>query len=143
MSIRALSFEKLYPQLDADYNTSEAHTYADILTGLNLNGAHNGSVGDLPIEIEPEVVDAKEHWEQQAIEAFKEDTKLMERLEAEQGIAWGSIKAKFLEVLPDHIDGRDQLAYYLVSKAMDQLFGDEMWESYKNERGTTYVRAKC
>jgi hypothetical protein len=70
----------------------------------------------------------------------------MAKIESSEGAAWGSIKAFFLEHLPDHLDDRDYLAYRLVKKAMDHFYGpqDQGWETYKNQakNNTTYVRKK-
>ena len=68
----------------------------------------------------------------------------MQKLDSDDGAAWGSIKAFFLEHLPEHLDDRDDFAYRLVKKAMDQLFGaqGERWETFKNPSKVTYIRAR-
>ena len=46
--------------------------------------------------------------------------------------------------MPDTLEDRNQLAYDLVPKAMNQVFGpqDEGWHSFKNEERNfkTYVK---
>ena len=74
------------------------------------------------------------------------DAKLMAKIESQEGAAWGSIKAFFLEHLPQELDDRDQLAYNLVPKVLTRLLGaqNEAWETYKNpnKNNTTYVKRK-
>jgi uncharacterized protein len=55
-----------------------------------------------------------------------------------------TIKAFLRERLPEHLDGRDDLAYNLVRKAMVQIYGrdKEGWEAIRNPAGKMYVRAK-
>ena len=87
-------------------------------------------------------VDALASLESRAIDALK-NSKNFRKIK-EEGMAWGSIKAFFIEQLSENLDGRDQLAYDLVEKAMKTLFGEDNkdWESYKHEvNGTTWVRA--
>lgn len=70
----------------------------------------------------------------------------MARIESQEGVAWGSIKALFLEHLPLELDDRDRLAYELVPKVLSRLFGEQGqgWETYRNpnKSNTTYVRKK-
>ena len=93
-----------------------------------------------------EPVDVMANIEQQAIEALQTDTKLMDKIGSSEGAAWGSIKAFLLEHLPPHLDNREQLAYELVKKAINHLYGpqDHSWEAYRNPKrsNTTYIRKK-
>ena len=58
-----------------------------------------------------------------------------------QGMAWGSIRAFFLEHLPEDLDDRGQIAYHLVSKAMNEVFGQDQWNTFKPDgRNTTWVQ---
>ena len=94
---------------------------------------------------ESDSVDVMANIEQQAIETLRVDTGLKEKIESSEGVAWGAIKAFLLEHLPPHLDDRDQLAYRLVKKSMDALYGsqEQNWETYRHpQRNTTYVRRK-
>ena len=150
VSIRALSFERLFPMRDENYGKPPGKTYvatlqetfgekttiAPIRTGGETAATQNADA--------PEPVDVMAGIEARAIDALRADPRLMQKLESDDGAAWGSIKAFFLEQLPEHLDDRDQLAYRLVKKAMDELFGaqDERWETFKNPSNTTYIRVK-
>ncbi len=86
--------------------------------------------------------DVKETFERNAIQALKVDKDLMQRIEND-GVAYGAIKAFLRDRLPETMEDRDQLAYDLVSKALNEIFGpqDKAWHSYRNEqRNTRYVR---
>nr|VFJ48322.1 MAG: protein of unknown function DUF87 [Candidatus Kentron sp. FM]VFJ52348.1 MAG: protein of unknown function DUF87 [Candidatus Kentron sp. FM]VFK09598.1 MAG: protein of unknown function DUF87 [Candidatus Kentron sp. FM] len=157
ISLRALSFEEMFPMCDPGYNRSAGDTYARTLGNTfpgmgqkgtttripNADGAGNSTPADVD---EPEPVDMMAGIEQQAIEALQADTELMEKIESPEGAAWGSIRAFFLEHLPMHLkDDRGQLAYHMVRKAMDSIYGrqEENWEAYPHpQRNTQYVRKK-
>nr|WP_273888500.1 hypothetical protein [Rubrobacter naiadicus] len=87
--------------------------------------------------------DVKETYERNAIQALRAADDLLERIRNGR-VAFGTVKAFLKERLPDTLEGRDQLAYDLVPKALNEIFGsqDEAWHSYRNEqRKTKYVRA--
>lgn len=86
--------------------------------------------------------DVKETYERNAIQALRAADDLLERIR-NGGVAFGTVKAFLKERLPDTLEGRDQLAYDLVPKALNEIFGPQgkAWHSYRNEqRNTTYVR---
>ncbi len=91
-------------------------------------------------QVDGEGVDVKAQLEEDAIKFLKNDTRTMGYLESERGASWGALKASLLAGLPDHIDNRNQFAYDLVPKALDQLWGPDTWDTYKNEKRTTYVK---
>lgn len=157
VSLRALSFEKMFAMRDPSYNQPAGSTYAQTLNNTFASTRQVATTapfteatvtGDLvPVdEGESEPVDVMANIEQRAIEALQADSNLMGKIASSEGTAWGSIKAYFLEHLPMHLDDRDRLAYQLVKKAMDQIYGpqDHSWETYRNPQrnNTTYVRKK-
>lgn len=155
ISIRALSFEKIFSMRDPGYNQPAAPTYAQILhntfpnmrqvasTASRVSNTDN-TEGMLSADTdEAGSVDVMENIEQQAINALRVDTKLIEKIESPEGVAWGTLLAFLCNHLPEHLDDRKKFAYHLVPKAMTQLFGvqNQGWEAYKNqEKNTTYVR---
>ena len=158
VSLRVLSFEKMFPMRDHNYNQPAGHTYAQILrqtfsgmkeaaprapvpdAGSTVTSLFSANADD----IEP--VDVMAKIEQRVIDALQAEAKLINKIETSEGVAWGAIKAFFLEHLPTHLDDRSQLAYQLVKKSMTQLYGpqDQGWDAYRNSAkgGTTYVRRK-
>ena len=153
MSIRALSFERLFSVRDPDYNLPLGKTFARThhSTFASHSRVDDGSSGDPTATVikvdsneQLEPVDVMAGIQSRAIAALRAETRLMTKLESSEGAAWGSIKAFFLEHLPEHLDDRDQMAYQLVKKAMDEIFGtqDDVWETFRNPSGVTYIRKK-
>ena len=154
VSIRALSFERLFSMRDPDYNLPVGSTYAKTL--LRTFGRENqldlvNATGSTPsltqkaMEEESEPIDIMAGIEAEAVNALRADKGLMTKLESDEGAAWGKVKAFFLEKLPEHLDDRDDLAYQLVKKAMDNIFGTQghAWETFRNPSKVTYVRKKA
>ncbi len=92
-------------------------------------------------QVESRVVDIKSRIEAEAIGKFRLSP-LFEQLKSDQSVSWGSLKAYFLSVLPKDLDDIDTIAYALVRKAMDKVFGQQnhTWHSLKDSRGVTKVK---
>lgn len=161
ISLRALSFEKMFSMQDRDYNRSAGNTYAQTLRSIfaelqNATTMHvpevDGAGALIAAEAEAEAeaeegesVDVMANIEQRAIDALRADAKLIEKIESTDGVAWGAIKAFFLNQLPEHLDDRDTLAFRLVKKVLDHFYGpqNQGWEQYRHPtRDTAYVRKK-
>jgi len=158
VSLRALSFEKMFSMRDHDYNQPAGHTYAQTLrstfsgmrqiaTTVRVPEAEGaGALFPAEAEVEDaEPVDVMANIEQRAIDALRADAKLMAKIESSEGAAWGSLKAFFLDHLPAHLDDRDTLAFRLVKKALVDFYGpqDQGWEQYRHStRNTAYVRKR-
>jgi DNA helicase HerA-like ATPase len=166
ISLRVLSFEKLYPPRDPDYNCSAANTFARSLreefeatlreAGVAVVAGGNGRVMgdeaeaigaeerqlDLGGDIAPPGTDVVAAFEKRSIDALQKD-ELMSRIR-DGGAAWGSVKAFLRDHLPESLEDRDTMAFHLVSKALNDILGpqDDCWHSFRHpERNTTYVRA--
>lgn len=153
VSIRALLFERIFSMRDPDYNMPVGNTHAKILRGIfgrefqaDLVDTVTTATSQTQAEPEekPEPVDVMADINSRIIDKLRTDKRLMTKFESDNGAAWGSVKAFILDHLPEHLDDRDNLAYRLVKKAMDEIFGrqDEAWETFKNPSGTTYIRKK-
>lgn len=152
VSIRALSFEYLYSMSDREYNKPPGNTYAkNLLKTFSQDFEHDdisstdtdsAEITAVSKEAPEPVVDVKSTIESRVIQEMRDDTKLTNKIESEDGIAWGSMKWFFFDRLPEHLDDREQWAYNLVKKAMEEIYGpsNEKWETYKNSKGTTYIR---
>ncbi len=156
VSLRVLSFEKLFEMKDKNYNLPAGKTYADTLRKTFGGVRQAPSTARVPtgesastlfpdLE-EPEPVDVMASLEDEMVRRLQADSKLMARIESQEGAAWGSIKALFVEHLPPELDDRDRLAYELVPKVLSRLFGEQGkgWETHRNpnKSNTTYVRKK-
>ncbi|MGA1843362.1 MAG: ATP-binding protein [bacterium] len=156
VSLRALSFEKMFSMRDHDYNQPPGHTYAlslrktfsdmrQIVTKVCISDTEKTSVLLSAEAEESEPTDVMANIEQLAIDALRADSKLIAKIESTDGAAWGSIKAFFLDKLPPHLDDRDNFAFRLVKKALNHLYGpqDQGWEQYRHPtRNTAYVRKR-
>jgi uncharacterized protein len=156
VSLRVLSFEKSFTMRDKNYSLPAGKTYAGLLrnTFVSVRQAPAPAcvpAGEAPSSLFPNLEDSEQldvmaSLEDEMIRRLELDSKLMAKIDSPEGAAWGSIKAFFLEHLPQELDDRDQLAYQLVSKAITRLFGaqNEKWETYKNpnKSNTTYVKKK-
>ncbi len=152
VSFRAFSFEQRFPVRDCNYNKPAANTYvhtlhdtfADMRQPVTTRSrSESADASLLPTEAdETEPVDVMADIAQKAIDALQANTRLIQKIESPEGVAWGAIKAFFLEKLPKHLDDRDNVAYRMVGKAMDQLYGSQRqsWDTYKNPQNKTYVR---
>ena len=154
ISLRTQSFESLFSMRDKHYSLPAAQTYAQTLrrlfaemTQLNLSASTQPPAAeeqrDLPGRSESGV-DVMANIEQQAIEALRANRAITSKIESPDGVAWGAVKAFFLETIPAQLDGRDDVAYQLVRKALDQIYGkqDRYWETFRNASGKTYVRKR-
>ena len=146
--IRVLSFEDTHPPRDPGYSNPPGQTYAaalrerfeGLMRPLVPPGVQEGDVPDQEEEVP--TVDVLRLIEARAIKQFSE-SEWKGRVQT-NGAAWGGLKAFFLDVLPNDLDGRDPIAYQLVPKALNQIFGDQGtgWHTFKNpESGANWVKA--
>jgi hypothetical protein len=158
VSLRALSFEKMFSMRDPDYNQPTGRTYAQTLRSIFSGMRQIATTARVPeaqstgtlfpedTEIEEaEPVDVMANIEQRAIDALRANAKLIAKIESTEGAAWGTIKAFLLDQLPEHLDDRDTLAFRLVKKALVNFYGpqDQGWEQYRHPtRNTAYVRKR-
>ena len=70
--------------------------------------------------------------EEAAIEAFNSDKQFINKLQ-KYGVPWRGVQESLKEALPDNIENRDNIAYKLVPKAMDTVFGNQntAWKTEK------------
>jgi hypothetical protein len=156
LPIRVLSFEHLFKTLDPHYNKAAVDTYAKELRkkfdemlqkAIKVEKKASASeIGTDAISASAEsekVTDPKEIYENSAIEALKNEKKLIDSVKGD-GAAYGAIKAFLLSKLPSEIENRDEIAYALVPKALNAIFGtqNEEWHSFRNSQrdNKTYVK---
>lgn len=147
VSLRALSFEKMFSMRDHGYNQPAGHTYAQTLrstfSGMRqiatiVRVPEAEGAGTLfPEETETEEtesVDVMATIEQQAIEALRGDGDIRQKLESVSGMPWYGVQLFLIDHLPEHLEDRRQFAYHLVSKAMNAVFGPQpsAWETFRN-----------
>lgn len=155
ISLRVLSFESIYSQLDPEYTREPGNTFAitlreefeDALRDAGVGATSESGQDSHPSQEgtdDDRGIDVIASLEATAIQALREN-ELLERVKTGDGVAWGSLKAFFTDHLPDNLEDINSIAYHLVPKAMNEIFGeqDEYWYSYRNaeRNNTAYVRS--
>jgi hypothetical protein len=85
--------------------------------------------GEAEVEKEKHMLDS---YEEAAIEAFRSDRQFLEKLQR-YGVPWRGVQERLKEEVPDLLSDRDKIAYSLVPKAMDAVFGQQE-TAWKTER---------
>jgi DNA helicase HerA-like ATPase len=156
--IRVLSFEHLYAPLDPLYNRAASDTFAQVLKTKFLQVLeerldHKGNVPLVADEaaltengIETEPVDAMAVYKDQAIQALRNNHVRMDEIRG-SGTSWGYTMEFLEKELPDTLENRSDIAYYLVREALERIFGaeNEAWYTFKrpgnNGKQITCIRA--
>jgi hypothetical protein len=171
ISVRIRSFSQLYPIADPKRDKEAPQTFAASLIqefgalvpadvdkrDVPTKGANQltrddfGEVVSIRVPIPPSdeegtegdetEVDVKSRFEGSAIAKFR-TSDLVKQLSDGSGVAWGSVKAFLKGTLPERLDDRDTIAYQLVKKAMETIFGEQnhAWHSFRDERGITQLK---
>src|SRR5712692_2246206 len=158
ISIRVLSFEHMYSALDPFYNKQAVDTFAQTLKAkfqstlkeqlVQISVIPNLSEVDKFFEngTEVESIDALAVYENNAIEALRNNHSFNERINGE-GIQWGRIIGLLEAALPDTLEDPGRVARNLVVKALEQILGpkNEDWHDFmgpKKDGGQTpWVKA--
>jgi hypothetical protein len=168
VSFRAWSFEKLFALQDPYYNKPAGPTFTQELlksfhtsspaprkkdggidkdgndnNGNDNNGNNNDSNDNDGNDNDGER-DLKKEYESQAILALKDDADLRQRIDG-NGVPWGQIIAFLKKRLPQHLFGLDNLAFNLVPKALNEIYGpqNQKWVTFKHPTsGATWIRTK-
>lgn len=158
ISFRAMLFEKRYSTFDPKYNSPAADTYArrllqrlqgdvqQVVAAAGVAAAAAAAAGGAPApaaqtdtasgadEDDKSVVatDFLKLARQQAIATVKADPDFSKQFNG-NGITWGVLKHKIKDALPESIEGRDDMAYQMVTEAMTSIVGkqDEAWHTEK------------
>ncbi len=83
-------------------------------------------------------VEKKQHgldsYEGAAIKSFRSDRLFLEKLR-QYGVPWRGVQERLKEELPEHLIDRNNIAYGLVPKAMDAVFGQQnaAWKTEKRQ----------
>lgn len=154
VSLRALSFERMYSMRDRDYDQPPGHTYALTLRSTisemrqvdTTARALEAESALFPSDAEAgefESIDVKQNIEKRAIETLRNDREVRQKLESSDGMPWFGLQKFLIDNLPDYLENRQQFAYDLVPKAMNDIFGPQpkAWETFKNSKsGKTWIR---
>ena len=156
--VRVLSFEKLYSPQDTAYNKMAVVTFATTLRQRFLSTApvlaptipiqQRGEpvfdeTGDQEPD-SPETGDVLAEIEQNATAAVQGNNEIWSRINGDgDGVAWGALNSFIMQHTPASMDDRDQVAYRMVPKVLNRLFGSGGWHTHKVDRNgkrITYVK---
>lgn len=162
--LRVLSFEKLYSARDPKYHLPPANTYAQQLKqqftaaielfrssdeykemGYFSDDADIGQEVSQETDIE-KPVDVLETYTVAAIKAVRHNTDIINKIKG-NGIPWMGVQTALTQALPSVVEDRRQLAYSLVPRCLDEIFGKDGWgkESRPKRDGqgnTTWIVTK-
>ncbi len=97
VSIRALSFEEMFPMRDESHNAARGRNFAATIANLNANKVTDQSLNHVAPQVEGEGVDVKDQLEQDAINYLKNDARTMRYLGIGNRSILGSSKGKLAE----------------------------------------------
>lgn len=149
--IRVISFNKIFKALDKEYKKPEADTFAKKLretfklpsqisrteTSASSDNSPEGQ------ELGEEKIDFLHVVESELIDSMKNDLTFKDKVESEEGIAWGKVNAIIEDRLPETLEDRKNRAYKLTPKVMTEIYGQQNsgWHTYKNSKGTLYIKS--
>jgi hypothetical protein len=157
ISVRVLSFEKLFSIRDQKYNSPPGNTYNIYLQqkfNQKLDEIRN-DIGTVEVDIEDEEgynpdqsqEDVLEMYIKSAFKKVKSDTELMNKLKA-NNVHWMLLKTKIANAFPEDLQNKTDLAQECVTRFMHEEFGEGKWSvekrpSKSNPNGTTaYLKIK-
>ena len=151
--IRVLSFEETFTSLDPEYNKPAGDTFAlKLKEGFDRDLQASNSV---VVETEPtrEILEEKDFgygskprdadgdepqdvlktYLTAATETLKKNKELIEEIST-NGVEWWEAQVALMDVLPDSITDKKQVAYDHLGEVLDQIIGPDQWETERRPR---------
>ncbi len=143
--IRVLSFEAQYEARDPEYNKSEGNTFAvelrKVFRTIPPTPVIPGPAPSIPETTgegpEEGSVDLYNDYISGAIDKLRKNTEEIDKIKR-NGVPWREIVAFLEGALPSFIDQRERnnMAYHNTRRAMDEIFGKDMWGTEKRPSKT-------
>jgi hypothetical protein len=143
--IRILSFEAQYKAIDPEYHNPEGRTFAvelrKIFRTIPSSPVSPGPAPSFPETTEegPEEgsVDLYNEYISGAIDKLRKNNEEIDKIKR-NGVPWREVVAFLEEALPSFIDQRERnsMAYHNTRRAMDEIFGKDMWGTEKRPSKT-------
>ena len=146
---RALLFEAMYKSLDPEYRRPMVRNYAQELKekfafslGKAVSEVDSGGSGMDTDGDEIDRADPIEVYTQRAIQQVREKCPDVFTSIEKDGYAYGGLKHILKQELPESLDNVDGIAYNLVPKMLDYIYGAQgtNWHSFKAASGATWVK---
>ncbi len=151
ISMRVLDFSDRFQRRDTHMNKPEGNTYVvkkrqnfkELGGGADVPATDMGTSENAGHEIDETRIDAKAAIEEPLIELLQKDDYFVSKLESEEGVALGSVRAFFKENAPEGLDNVEEFAYNLVKPALNTIWGKSQWEIYfRKDKHTSYAKRK-
>ncbi len=149
LNMRVNDFGKKVRCRDPEYSLSEGNTFVVHKRFQHLGAGSDDATADTdsslgpPQDADEAPKDTKSEIEKNLIDQLKEYSTIMGKLESEQGVATGEIKAFFKDNAPEWMDNAEEFAYNLVKPALNIVCGKGEWEMYYSEIvHTSFVKRK-
>lgn len=116
--------------------TGKGRTFGKVGVGpvnYNFSGSPNKKSVKHHGELETEnILSVLSSFEKEAVNSFRTDRQFINRI-SQYGVPWRGVQERLKEELPENLQDRDQIAYKLVPKAMDIIFGGQKtgWQTEK------------
>jgi DNA helicase HerA-like ATPase len=144
ISVRVLSFEGMNSLQDPDYDRPAIKTYALLMKEkfddeLKKIKEEIGSNGDLAEDSERsdsqgnDQEDILKLFIEAAIRRVRENKQLISNI-TEGKSPWMALQVALESELPEKLENKSQVAYDIVPKFMDEVFGNGRWTTVKKER---------
>ncbi len=166
ITLRVLSFEKMFETRDPNYDAAPPETYgsrlrdeyAKLLDGLFIqeersdyaSDEDSADISEADSGPKPPQVDVREVQVTAAIAALRDDADLVARMRTADGVRWWDVQLKLKNALPSDVmpeQERHRLAYEITPRALNEVLVEGAWESYHptlpdGSRDKAWVRAK-
>ncbi len=132
ISLRVLSFGRLYQAIDPNYSKPSVETYASNLR-VRYAVDTESEISATDIDTDHRILpvgknDPFRANQTRAIEELSRNDRFREKIES-SGIPWGAVIGLLKDSLPTSLEDRDSIAYNLVPVAMNSILGpkDKAW----------------
>jgi hypothetical protein len=149
ISLRVMSFGRMYKASDPHYTRPAVETYASALRGryaidfvAGVPTSESDSESDQRV-VSPAANDPFRENQKRAIQALGKNEGFIQGIES-NGIPWGVVIGMLKESLPNTLGDRDSIAYNLVPVAMNTLVGpkDKAWTTERRGPKSTLFIVK-
>lgn len=79
-----------------------------------------------------------------AAHAVQQENNLIARIRSAEGVVWWEVQRVIKDALPETLADRHQTSYEMVAPALERIFGNEGWDTYRNpsKGNRTYIRVR-
>jgi DNA helicase HerA-like ATPase len=132
ISLRVLSFGRLYEAIDPNYSKPSVETYASNLR-VRYAVDTESEVPETDTDTDHRIIPVAKNdpfraSQNRAIEELSRNERFRQKIES-SGIPWGAVIGILKDSLPTTLEDRDSIAYNLVPVAMNSILGpkDKAW----------------